>query len=138
MPLHELSFLCFHREKALFIIAGLITLCTPPSHAYNNRKKEATVGMEITQGILAPKTSYRTPYTIFRSTIAGPVMMIAAGIHGNETASIKAAQNLIAKLKTGKMGLRQGDRVRTGPWRPVVARTGCRCPGGQGHRVAGP
>lgn len=90
---------------------GLITLCIPPPRAYNNRKKEATVGMKITQGILAPETSYRTPYTIFHSTQAGPVMMIAAGIHGNETASIRAAQNLIAKLKTGKWGLRQGTLI---------------------------
>lgn len=112
---HQKSFLSyfFIGGRLFLLISGLITLCALPPCAYNNTKKEATVGMKITSGMLATDTSYRTPYTIFHATQGGPVMMIAAGIHGNETASIKAAQNLITKLNTGKISLHQGTLIVT-------------------------
>lgn len=67
--------------------------------------------MQVTNSMLAKGTSYRTPFYIFRALHSGPVMMISAGMHGNEVGSIRAAQNLVKRLKTGKQQLRQGTLI---------------------------
>lgn len=62
--------------------------------------------MQITRSMLA-----HTPYYIFRGLQEGPVMLISAGIHGNEIGSIRAAQNIVKQLKSGKIQLRQGTLI---------------------------
>ncbi|WP_018750147.1 succinylglutamate desuccinylase/aspartoacylase family protein [Paenibacillus sanguinis] len=67
--------------------------------------------MRISRSMLAKGTSYQTPYHIVRSLRNGPVMLISAGIHGNEIASIRAAQNIISRLQSGKIQLRRGTLI---------------------------
>lgn len=49
--------------------------------------------MLVTKHVLLASTVHATPYFIVRGMMPGPVMFITSGVHGNETASMAAAQN---------------------------------------------
>lgn len=67
--------------------------------------------MRIKKHMLARNTSYSTPYYVVESDQAGPVVMITAGIHGNEIGSIHAAKRLIDQLQGKKLRLQAGTLV---------------------------
>lgn len=54
----------------------------------------AAVGAELTSGVLAPETRWRTPYDAVVSGVDGPKLLIVGGIHGNEPAGYLAAQQI--------------------------------------------
>lgn len=60
---------------------------------------------------LAAGSHYATRYYDFKAERSGPTVMIISGVHGNETASIAAAQQLVQQLKTGKLRLLKGRLV---------------------------
>lgn len=60
---------------------------------------------------LAPGSGYATTYYDFRADRSGPAAMIISGVHGNETASIAAAQQLVKQLKRGELQLMKGRLV---------------------------
>lgn len=51
-------------------------------------------GQTVTTLKLCAGTKYETPYYIVKSSVAGPVVMITAGVHGNETSPITAADQM--------------------------------------------
>lgn len=71
-------------------------------------------------GLLQGENGYKTPYYIIDSGVAGPVMLINGGMHGDEPAGSLAAWRLVTyKLRRGKlivipelnrMGLQAGVR----------------------------
>lgn len=67
--------------------------------------------MTATKHILAPDTSYATPYYVINSHRPGPVFMVVSGIHGNEPASIRAAQTLAGKFRRGELLLARGRLI---------------------------
>lgn len=67
--------------------------------------------MKIRKHWLAPGSIDATPYYEFISGNHGPSIMIIAGIHGNETASVAAARQLAADLKRGGLALRKGKLI---------------------------
>lgn len=64
--------------------------------------------MLVTKHRLAASTPYATPYYMIRAARPGPVMMITAGIHGNETASMTAAQKLVNDCDSESGYIRRG------------------------------
>ena len=48
--------------------------------------------MLVTKHVLAASSTHSTPYMV-RGAASGPVMVVTSGVHGNETASMAAAQN---------------------------------------------
>jgi len=71
-------------------------------------------------GLIAENTEWETPYTIIDSTVAGPTLLITAGLHGNEPAGYRAAKQirhwpiqrgrLIVVPQVNAPGLRQNTR----------------------------
>ncbi|WP_410769043.1 succinylglutamate desuccinylase/aspartoacylase family protein [Fontibacillus sp. BL9] len=71
---------------------------------------------------LASGSSYATPYYDFQTRRKGPAVMVVAGIHGNETASIQAAKQLVDRLSSQELALKKGRLVIV----PVVHQTAYR------------
>ncbi len=46
------------------------------------------------QGVLAAKTRWANPYYVIDSGIPGPTLLVAAGLHGNEPAGFRAAEQI--------------------------------------------
>ncbi|MEF2965967.1 succinylglutamate desuccinylase/aspartoacylase family protein [Paenibacillus sp. M1] len=67
--------------------------------------------MSVQQKRLGAGTTYATPYYEILSGRKGPSVMIVAGIHGNETASIGAAKKLAAKFSAYELALKKGSLV---------------------------
>ncbi|MFE4711473.1 succinylglutamate desuccinylase/aspartoacylase family protein [Paenibacillus sp. NPDC056722] len=67
--------------------------------------------MIVKKHSLAPGSAYNTPYHVIRGSQRGPVFMIVAGIHGNETASMKAAQRIVDQLRHGSRGIQRGTLI---------------------------
>lgn len=67
--------------------------------------------MRITKHSLAGNTPYSTPYYVVESKRPGPVVMITAGVHGNEVGSILAAKKLIEQLQNHEVSIRSGTLV---------------------------
>lgn len=78
--------------------------------------------MPIQKKWLASGSSYATPYYDFQSQRKGPTVMVVAGIHGNETASIQAAKQLVDRLFSQELALKKGRLVIV----PVVHQTAYR------------
>lgn len=78
--------------------------------------------MRIIQHQLAIGTRHATPYYVIRGSIPGDTLVITAGIHGNERASILAAYRLLSNLKQGSLCLRRGTLVLV----PIVNRSAYR------------
>jgi len=80
------------------------------------------------EGVLAAGTLWANPYYIVDSGIPGPTLLIAAGIHGNEPAGFRAAEQIRHwPLKRGKLivvprvntpGLREKTRWLPGVEKP--------------------
>jgi predicted deacylase/putative intracellular protease/amidase len=47
-----------------------------------------------TTGLIAEKTEWETPYYIIDSKLEGPTLLITAGLHGNEPAGYRAAEQI--------------------------------------------
>lgn len=67
--------------------------------------------MPIQKKWLASGSSYATPYYDFQTRRKGPSVMVVAGIHGNETASIQAAKQLVDRLYSQELALKKGRLV---------------------------
>jgi len=72
------------------------------------------------QGLLAEKTQWETPYYVIDSGVEGPTLLITGGLHGNEPAGYRAAEQIRHwPIQSGKIivvprvnspGLEQGTR----------------------------
>ncbi|WP_438496976.1 succinylglutamate desuccinylase/aspartoacylase family protein [Paenibacillus sp. IHBB 3054] len=67
--------------------------------------------MFVEKSMLAPGTSYATPYYVVIGPRPGPVFMVVSGIHGNEPASIRAAQNLAGMFTRRELILLKGRLI---------------------------
>ncbi|AZK49031.1 succinylglutamate desuccinylase/aspartoacylase family protein [Paenibacillus lentus] len=65
--------------------------------------------MLVQQYTLSPNTPYSTLYYMARSARPGPAVMIVAGIHGNETASIQAANKLVRMIGKDQLLIHKGS-----------------------------
>lgn len=63
------------------------------------------------EGSIARNTKHATPYYVFRAPTEGNTIMITAGIHGNERASIRAAEQLVTSLRSGNLKLHTGKLI---------------------------
>ncbi|MBN2983649.1 MULTISPECIES: succinylglutamate desuccinylase/aspartoacylase family protein [Cohnella] len=64
--------------------------------------------MRVTERRLAEHTAYETPYFVIEAERGGPAFLITAGIHGNERASVRAAEKLTRMFGDGTLHLRRG------------------------------
>ncbi|MEC0125853.1 succinylglutamate desuccinylase/aspartoacylase domain-containing protein [Paenibacillus pabuli] len=64
--------------------------------------------MLVTKHTLAASSPHATPYYIVRGMMPGPVMFITSGVHGNETASMAAAQKLANDCMAGRRHVVRG------------------------------
>lgn len=78
--------------------------------------------MPVQKRILAPKTSFSTPYYVVHGEKKGATMMIVAGIHGNERASVTAAKRLVRLAGSGSIRVRRGTLIIV----PIVNQTAYR------------
>lgn len=60
---------------------------------------------------LAKNTKFETPYYKFAGDSAGQTVIVTAGIHGNERASIRAAQQLLAHLQNRMIRIDNGTLI---------------------------
>ncbi|MGW9527706.1 deacylase [Paenibacillus terrae] len=67
--------------------------------------------MKVTTHILGKGYSWATPYYIATGGQRGPHVMVVAGIHGKEIASIRAAEKLVKLLKQQKLQISQGKLI---------------------------
>lgn len=51
------------------------------------------------------------PYSLIQGHVPGPVVMVVAGIHGNERASVRAAQQLIEHCASGLVHIQRGTLI---------------------------
>ncbi|WP_419890078.1 succinylglutamate desuccinylase/aspartoacylase family protein [Paenibacillus xylanexedens] len=64
--------------------------------------------MLVTKHVLAASSAHATPYYIVRGMRPGTVMFITSGVHGNETASMAAAQKLADDCATSRHVIQRG------------------------------
>ncbi|NUU75448.1 succinylglutamate desuccinylase/aspartoacylase family protein [Paenibacillus xylanilyticus] len=64
--------------------------------------------MLVTKHVLAASSTHATPYYLIRGAHPGPVMIITSGVHGNETASMAAAQKLADDCMAGRQTIQRG------------------------------
>ena len=77
-------------------------------------------GGEIASGILAAGTQWETPYHVIEGSQPGPTVFLAGGLHGNEPAGARAAEQirhwpilrgrLVVLPRANQPGLRAGTR----------------------------
>ncbi len=67
--------------------------------------------MFVKKYILASATPFATPYYVFTGQQPGPVFMVVSGIHGNETGSIRAAQQLVNMLIRRALSIQKGTLI---------------------------
>ncbi|WP_150271740.1 M99 family carboxypeptidase catalytic domain-containing protein [Paenibacillus tepidiphilus] len=67
--------------------------------------------MFVQKHVLAAGSRMATPYVVVSGQQPGPVFMIVSGIHGNEPASIRAAQQLAAMFSRRELLLFRGKVV---------------------------
>ncbi|MFK4340305.1 MULTISPECIES: succinylglutamate desuccinylase/aspartoacylase family protein [unclassified Paenibacillus] len=67
--------------------------------------------MKVTKLMLGKGYSWATPYYIATGEQGGPHVMVVAGIHGKEIASIRAAEKLVELLKQQKLQISQGKLI---------------------------
>ena len=62
------------------------------------------VSSQVPCGVIAAGTEWETPFYVIDSGAAGPVVMITAGVHGNEIAGPRAATQILNwKVTRGKL-----------------------------------
>ncbi|MEF3306843.1 succinylglutamate desuccinylase/aspartoacylase family protein [Paenibacillus sp. GYB003] len=67
--------------------------------------------LHITKHRLAPHSKYDTAYYVVRGNGAGNTVMVTAGVHGNESAGIRAANEIVDLLRGGAIRLRRGKLI---------------------------
>lgn len=67
--------------------------------------------MSVEKHMLAPGTPYATSYYVVTGSSPGPVFMMISGVHGNEPASIRAAQGIARRFMDGEGSLRRGKLI---------------------------
>lgn len=67
--------------------------------------------MLVEKHSLASGTAYVTPYYVIKSGVPGPVFMIVSGIHGNETASMRAALRMVSLFRHNRLRLKRGTLI---------------------------
>ncbi|WP_019424566.1 succinylglutamate desuccinylase/aspartoacylase domain-containing protein [Paenibacillus sp. OSY-SE] len=67
--------------------------------------------IDIMKGELAKGTKFHTPYYIVKGSTIGATVMVTAGVHGNETASVKAAKQFVHSLQQGLLHVQKGTLV---------------------------
>ncbi|WP_226000604.1 succinylglutamate desuccinylase/aspartoacylase family protein [Paenibacillus sp. BJ-4] len=67
--------------------------------------------MQVKQYMLGKGYSWATPYYIAIGKQRGPHVMVVAGIHGKEIASIRAAEKLVRLLDQQKLRISQGKLI---------------------------
>ncbi|MFB9751908.1 succinylglutamate desuccinylase/aspartoacylase family protein [Paenibacillus hodogayensis] len=67
--------------------------------------------MEIKKHLLAKSTRFKTPFYVINSSSRGQTVMITAGVHGKEIASILAANKLIGMLKNNRLQIENGTLI---------------------------
>ncbi|PUA35763.1 deacylase [Paenibacillus elgii] len=67
--------------------------------------------MEMKKHLLAKGTRFETPYYVIRGKSKGKSMMLTAGVHGNEIASILAAERLVDLLKKNRLRIERGTLI---------------------------
>lgn len=67
--------------------------------------------MFVKKHVLASGTSFAAPYYVIKGKLPGPVFMVVSGIHGNETGSIRAAQELVNHLNQGRLFIDCGTLI---------------------------
>ena len=55
----------------------------------------ALLAREYSRGALAEGTRWENPYYVINSGVAGPVVLITGGMHGNEPAGSRAAEQIV-------------------------------------------
>jgi len=84
----------------------------------------ADVNVKQTSGLLAEGTEWETPYYIIASDVPGPTLLVTGGVHGDEPAGFRAADEIRHwPLKRGRLivvprvnnpGLKAGTRALPG------------------------
>jgi len=72
-------------------LAGLTALALAVPAVGEQQEQKA---LKRTSGLIAAGTKWQTPYTIVDSGVAGPTVLLTAGIHGNEPAGAEAAEQV--------------------------------------------
>ncbi|WP_010492536.1 succinylglutamate desuccinylase/aspartoacylase domain-containing protein [Paenibacillus elgii] len=67
--------------------------------------------MEIKKRLLAEATRFQTPYYVIHGNSKGNKVMITAGVHGKEIASILAAKRLLDLLKENSLRIENGTLI---------------------------
>ncbi|MGG4218029.1 succinylglutamate desuccinylase/aspartoacylase family protein [Paenibacillus jamilae] len=67
--------------------------------------------MQVKRYMLGKGSSWATPYYVATGGQKGPCAMIVAGIHGNEIASIRAAEKLVKLLKEQTLKFSHGKLI---------------------------
>lgn len=67
--------------------------------------------MQITKRRLAPSSKYETPYYIIRGSANGRTVVVTAGVHGNEMASIAAAKKLLRLIQQHDVYIHSGKLI---------------------------
>lgn len=67
--------------------------------------------MKINKRLLAEATRFKTPYYVINGNLKGKKVMITAGVHGKEIASILAAKRLVSLLKKNKLRIESGTLI---------------------------
>ncbi|NOU98579.1 succinylglutamate desuccinylase/aspartoacylase domain-containing protein [Paenibacillus planticolens] len=67
--------------------------------------------MNIKKHLLAKATRFETPFYVVSGSSKGQTMMITAGVHGKEIASIRAANKLVRLLKENRLQIKRGTLV---------------------------
>ncbi|WP_088830448.1 succinylglutamate desuccinylase/aspartoacylase domain-containing protein [Paenibacillus tyrfis] len=67
--------------------------------------------MEFKKRLLAKGTWFETPYYVINGSTKGQTVMITAGVHGKEIASIRAAESLVDSLKKTRIRIECGTLI---------------------------
>jgi predicted deacylase len=62
--------------------------------AFASGEDSAPVGKDAAAGILGEKTAWATPWYVVEGTEPGPVVFLTGGVHGNEPAGSRAAEQI--------------------------------------------
>ncbi|MFB5265770.1 succinylglutamate desuccinylase/aspartoacylase family protein [Paenibacillus enshidis] len=67
--------------------------------------------MKISEQMLASHTRYKTSYSMIKGKNPGPTVFLTAGVHGNEVASIRAAEQWLKKFRQGDFVISRGKLI---------------------------
>lgn len=79
--------------------------------------------MKITKHQLAKATRFETPYYMIKGSSNGNTVMVTAGVHGNESASIIGAKKLVSHLQKNSLRINCGRLIIV----PIVNQKAYKC-----------